>query len=177
MVRQILNYKYKMKNKFLEIAGVTTEEEFYNMFPSEEAFFEAYPEARQMKKGGNVPTNPQLYSRVKAEAKKKFDRWPSAYGSAWLVKTYKKRGGGYRKGQFGGMMGGINPENPFAGPAMNIMRQNQLEQMKGSGNMMNAAMQFAPMLMGMPPMADGGKMPQWLAEKRFKATVKQETLF
>jgi hypothetical protein len=164
-----------MKNKFLEIAGVATEEEFYNMFPSEEAFFQAYPEARQMKKGGNVPTNPQLYSRVKAEAKSKFDTWPSAYGSAWLVKTYKKRGGGYRKGQFGGMMDGINPENPFATSAMNIMRQNQQNQ-QGSGDMMAAAMKFAPMLMGMPPMADGGKMPQWLAEKRFKAAGREDQL-
>ena len=44
----------------------------------------------------NKPTNPQLYSRVKAEAKRKFDRWPSAYGSAWLVKEYKRRGGTYK---------------------------------------------------------------------------------
>ena len=44
----------------------------------------------------NKPTNPKLYAQVKAEAKRKFDRWPSAYGSAWLVKTYKARGGGYR---------------------------------------------------------------------------------
>jgi hypothetical protein len=49
----------------------------------------------------NKPTNPQLYSRVKAEAKKKFDRWPSAYGSAWLVKEYKRRGGGYRTAKDG----------------------------------------------------------------------------
>ena len=42
------------------------------------------------------PTNPALYSRVKAEAKKKFDVYPSAYANAWLVRTYKKRGGGYR---------------------------------------------------------------------------------
>jgi hypothetical protein len=49
----------------------------------------------------NKPTNPALYSRVKAEAKKKFDRWPSAYGSAWLVKEYKRRGGGYRKAEDG----------------------------------------------------------------------------
>ena len=27
--------------------------------------------------------------------KKKFDVWPSAYGSAWLTKTYKARGGKY----------------------------------------------------------------------------------
>jgi hypothetical protein len=94
----------KMKDKFLQMAGVNSEEEFYSMFPTEEAFFQAYPEARQMKKGGNVPTNPGLYSRVKSEAKSKFDRWPSAYGSAWLVKTYKSRGGGYRKAQTGGGM-------------------------------------------------------------------------
>jgi hypothetical protein len=38
-----------------------------------------------------------LYNRVKSEAKKKFDVYPSAYANAWLVKTYKARGGGYRK--------------------------------------------------------------------------------
>lgn len=44
----------------------------------------------------NVPTNPQLYARVKAEAKRKFDVYPSAYANAWLVREYKKRGGKYR---------------------------------------------------------------------------------
>jgi hypothetical protein len=50
------------------------------------------------KDGGvkNPPKNKELYSRVKAEAKKKFKGdWPSAYGSAWLVREYKKRGGKY----------------------------------------------------------------------------------
>ena len=42
------------------------------------------------------PTNPALYARVKAEAKRKFDVYPSAYANAWLVRTYTKRGGGYR---------------------------------------------------------------------------------
>ena len=46
-----------------------------------------------------IPTNPELYSRVKAEAKKKFDVYPSAYANAWLVREYKKRGGGYRTGK------------------------------------------------------------------------------
>jgi len=41
------------------------------------------------------PTNPALYSKVKAEAKRKFDVYPSAYANAWVVRTYKKRGGGY----------------------------------------------------------------------------------
>jgi hypothetical protein len=44
----------------------------------------------------NVPTNPELYARVKDEAKAKFDVYPSAYANAWLVREYKKRGGGYR---------------------------------------------------------------------------------
>lgn len=43
-----------------------------------------------------IPTNPELYARVKAEAKTKFDVYPSAYANAWLVREYKKRGGGYR---------------------------------------------------------------------------------
>jgi hypothetical protein len=102
-----------MKDKFLKMAGVKSEKEFYKMFPTEEAFFKAYPQAVEMKKGGNVPTNPELYSRVKSEAKSKFDRWPSAYGSAWLVKTYKSRGGGYKKMQTGG---GLQDQQIFQYP-------------------------------------------------------------
>ena len=45
--------------------------------------------------GKATPKNKALYSRVKAEAKRKFDVYPSAYANAWLVKTYKKRGGTY----------------------------------------------------------------------------------
>lgn len=44
----------------------------------------------------NVPTDKALYSRVKAEAKRRFKVYPSAYASGWLVREYKKRGGGYR---------------------------------------------------------------------------------
>ena len=50
----------------------------------------------KVKKSGSTPTNSSLYSRVKSEAKKKFDVYPSAYANAWLVREYKKRGGGYR---------------------------------------------------------------------------------
>ena len=48
------------------------------------------------KKSSPKPTNPSLWSRVKAEAKKKFDVYPSAYANAWASKEYKKRGGGWR---------------------------------------------------------------------------------
>tara|TARA_R110000868_G_scaffold47109_1_gene154958 strand:+ start:95 stop:1513 length:1419 start_codon:yes stop_codon:yes gene_type:complete len=41
-----------MKAQFLKIAGVNSEEEFYNMYPTEDAFFQNYPEARQMAHGG-----------------------------------------------------------------------------------------------------------------------------
>ena len=42
-----------------------------------------------------VPLNAELYKKVKKKATQKFERWPSAYGSAWLVKEYKRRGGKY----------------------------------------------------------------------------------
>ena len=41
------------------------------------------------------PLDTKLYNSVKAEAKRRFRVWPSAYGSQWLVKTYKQRGGRY----------------------------------------------------------------------------------
>tara|TARA_R100001129_G_scaffold34327_1_gene23210 strand:+ start:913 stop:1089 length:177 start_codon:yes stop_codon:yes gene_type:complete len=47
------------------------------------------------KKSSPTPTNKALYSRVKAETKRKFDVYPSAYANAYLVREYKKRGGGY----------------------------------------------------------------------------------
>ena len=53
------------------------------------------PAKPKKKSKGATPKNKALYSRVKAEAKKKFDVYPSAYANAWLVRTYKKRGGTY----------------------------------------------------------------------------------
>ena len=126
-----------MKDKFLQMAGVNSEEEFYSMFPTEEAFFQAYPEARKMKKGGNVPTNPGLYSRVKSEVKSEFDTWPSAYGSAALVREYKSRGGGYRKAQTGG---GLQDQQIFQYPNydQNMMAYMQKTQQDEQNNPMGA---------------------------------------
>jgi len=53
---------------------------------------------RKAKKRKPVPTNKALYARVKAEAKRKFKVYPSAYANGWLVRTYKSRGGRYRMG-------------------------------------------------------------------------------
>ena len=51
------------------------------------------------KKTKAIPTNPKLYAQVKAETKRKFDVYPSAYANGYLVRTYKKRGGKYRTGK------------------------------------------------------------------------------
>ena len=43
-----------MKAQILKIAGVKSEQEFYKKYPTEEAFFQAHPEAQMMKKGGST---------------------------------------------------------------------------------------------------------------------------
>jgi hypothetical protein len=44
----------------------------------------------------NKPTNPELWSKAKALAKKKFDVYPSAYANGWAAKWYKGKGGGWK---------------------------------------------------------------------------------
>ena len=44
----------------------------------------------------NVPNNPSLWSSVKAQAKKKYKVYPSAYANGWAAREYKKRGGTWR---------------------------------------------------------------------------------
>jgi hypothetical protein len=51
--------------------------------------------AKKKKSGSPTPKNTKLYNVVKREAERKFKVYPSAYANAWLVRTYKKRGGGY----------------------------------------------------------------------------------
>lgn len=58
----------------------------------------------------NVPADPELYARVKAEAKAKFRVYPSIYANAWLVREYKKRGGTYKVAKAGAMSKSENAE-------------------------------------------------------------------
>jgi hypothetical protein len=58
-----------MKAKFLKIAGVKSEKEFYKKYPTEAAFFKAHPEAKELKKakigsyiGGEQDVTPQHQS-------------------------------------------------------------------------------------------------------------------
>lgn len=45
------------------------------------------------------PANKELYARIVAEAKRKFDVYPSAVANAWVVQEYKRRGGKYKSGK------------------------------------------------------------------------------
>jgi hypothetical protein len=57
------------------------------------------PNYEDINQGGedSKPSDTDLYNKVKREAKEKFDVYPSAVANAWVVREYKKRGGGYRK--------------------------------------------------------------------------------
>ncbi len=44
------------------------------------------------------PTNPALWSKSKAAAKRKFKVYPSAYANAWAAKHYKSKGGKWSGG-------------------------------------------------------------------------------
>ena len=54
------------------------------------------PKQKAKPKGSPKPTNPSLYSRVKAEAKRKFKVYPSAYANAFASKRYKAMGGSWK---------------------------------------------------------------------------------
>jgi 2'-5' RNA ligase len=45
----------------------------------------------------NEPTDPDLWGRAKAEARKRFDVYPSAYALGWAVQWYDRHGGGWRR--------------------------------------------------------------------------------
>ncbi len=49
--------------------------------------------------GKNVPNNPSLWASCKAQAKAKFDVYPSAYANGWAAKQYKSKGGTWRKSE------------------------------------------------------------------------------
>jgi hypothetical protein len=47
--------------------------------------------------GKNVPNNPSLWSSCKAQAKAKFDVYPSAYANGFASRLYKQKGGTWTK--------------------------------------------------------------------------------
>jgi hypothetical protein len=50
-----------------------------------------------IQEGKNKPKDPAKWSSCIAQAKKKFDVYPSAYANAWAAKCYKSKGGKWKK--------------------------------------------------------------------------------
>jgi hypothetical protein len=76
-----------------EEAGLIKEAEVLN-----DVFIKVAAKKKKSTKKKNVPTNPSLWSSCKAQAKAKFDVYPSAYANGWAAKQYKAKGGGWKKG-------------------------------------------------------------------------------
>lgn len=56
------------------------------------------------------PSNKKLYATIIAEAKKKFDVYPSAYANGWVVQEYKRRGGKYNVSKAEGIEAGFSED-------------------------------------------------------------------
>ena len=98
-----------------------------------------------MKSGGNVPTNPSLWSRAKAAAKSKYDVYPSAYANGFAAKWYKSHGGGWRKAEYGMEVmgnGGV-PTNPGFVALPEYVQQNIINNMAIGGQKMPPQLAYA----------------------------------
>ena len=62
-----------------------------------DVFVKVSAKKKKKSSGKNVPNNPSLWSSCKAQAKAKFDVYPSAYANGWAAKQYKSKGGTWRK--------------------------------------------------------------------------------
>lgn len=51
---------------------------------------------REVVEEENEPTNPKLWDRAIAAAKRKYDVYPSAYANAFASKWYKDKGGDWK---------------------------------------------------------------------------------
>lgn len=89
MSTEILDRLHKIAMFFEDNGNEQIAEELHNVFVKLSA------KKKKSKKKGNRPNDPALYSRCKAEIKRKFDVYPSAYANMSLVKLYKSRGGTY----------------------------------------------------------------------------------
>jgi len=57
----------------------------------------------------NQPTDPELWEKSKATAKKRYEIWPSAYAIGHALKLYKDEGGGWKKAKTAGDTATIDP--------------------------------------------------------------------
>lgn len=127
-----------MKAQFLKLAGVKSEADFYKRFPTEEAFFQAYPEAQMMAQGG------EMIKRADGSYSKRglWDNIRANKGSGKKpTKEMLEQEAKIRK-----------QEKMFLGGSMDDMKNKAMQ-------MAPMLMKFAPMLFGAPPVMGHGGQP------------------
>jgi hypothetical protein len=88
----ILNRLHKMAMLFEDNCNEDLAHELHDVFLKLSA-----KKKKKKSSGKNVPNNPSLWASCKAQAKAKFDVYPSAYANGWAAKQYKSKGGTWRK--------------------------------------------------------------------------------
>jgi len=94
MNNDILNRLHKMAMLFEDNGNEDLANELHDVFLKLSA-----KKKKKKSSGKNVPNNPSLWSSCKAQAKAKFDVYPSAYANGWAAKQYKSKGGTWRKSE------------------------------------------------------------------------------
>jgi len=62
-----------------------------------DVFIKVAAKKKKKSSGKNVPNNPSLWASCKAQAKAKFDVYPSAYANGFASRLYKQKGGTWKK--------------------------------------------------------------------------------
>jgi hypothetical protein len=107
-----------MKANFLKLAGVKSEGEFYNKYPTEEAFFKEFPQAKEMAYGGSMMRKkPTEYAKGGYD-NPGFKSLPANVQNKIMKNSMKN--GGMMDYQMGGQLtefqgGGTHQENPNGG--------------------------------------------------------------
>jgi hypothetical protein len=94
MNNDILNRLHKMAMLFEDNGNEELANELHDVFLKLSA-----KKKKKKSSGKNVPNNPSLWASCKAQAKAKFDVYPSAYANGWAAKQYKSKGGTWRKSE------------------------------------------------------------------------------
>jgi hypothetical protein len=91
VLAQIHNIATQLENK----KAFKQADKLNNIFIKIAAEVEAAKKKKKTKK--NVPNNPSLWAECQAEAKRKFEIFPSAYANGFASRRYKEKGGTWRK--------------------------------------------------------------------------------
>jgi hypothetical protein len=160
-------------NAFKRTMGKQEVEESFEV-PTQESLDEFfYMEDVQELMEANKPTNPSLWAKMKAAAKKKFDVYPSAYANGWAVKQYNEKGGGWKSVSEGktffNLMGELNEAKWEGSPAQSKLKKAKADYAKHSAEMSKPV---PPPKGSTNPMArqdtKSGKM-YWAADRRKKS--------